>query len=252
MDQRERRLYLIRELLREQNSNMVIPEDQKEQEKLLRALMNERRPAPITPEFERIQNEYLNQFIGERGITRITQLQEIEEDLYLWRGDITTLEVDGIVNAANKTLLGCFIPGHHCIDNAIQTFAGIQLRLTCDELVKRRGYEEPTGSAVITSAFNLPSRYVIHTVGPIVDDEVTKQDRIDLKSCYQSCLELADEQNLSSLALCSISTGAFGFPKKEGAQIAVDTVREYKKNSSLKIVFNVYSEEDEGIYRELL
>ena len=256
MDQSERRKYLISTLLREQPRyrDIGVPAAKDEQEKLLRSLMNVRLPAPIAPEFEQIQDEYLQQRNRERGIVRLSELSPIEPGIYLWRGDITRLKVGAIVNAANSGMTGCYHPCHACIDNCIHTYAGIQLRNACDTIMQRQGYEEPTGQAKITSAFNLPCDYVIHTVGPIVDGPLTYEHEKLLASCYRSCLALADENKVSSIAFCCISTGVFMFPNQRAAEIAVQTVRNYQHEtgSSIQVIFNVFKESDEFIYRHLL
>ena len=255
MTQEEKRIYLIKYLLAEDSTfRKYEPEtmSMQEQKDLLRSLMNIRMPAPLSEEFIRIQDEYLKQEIADKGITDIADLNSIENGIYLWQGDITTLKCDAIVNAANSQLLGCFHPLHNCIDNCIHTYAGIQLRNKCSELMKKQGYEEPTGRAKITLAFNLPCKYVIHTVGPIVNVNLTDEHRKLLKSCYLSCLKIAEENGLKSIAFCCISTGVFGFPKKDAAKIAVDTVREFKKQSDIKVIFNVFKDEDRIIYENLL
>ena len=172
----------------------------------------------------------------------------------LWRGDITTLGVDAIVNAANSQMLGCFVPGHHCIDNAIHTFAGIQLRLECARLMEEQGYPEPTGMAKVTGAFNLPSKRIIHTVGPIACGEASDLDRALLANCYTACLDAALEAGCESIAPCCISTGVFGFPQDEAAHIAVATVDEWldDHDNALDVVFNVFGETDERLYKALL
>mgnify|MGYP004524758729 FL=1 len=189
-----------------------------------------------------------------KGVTDISALTPIQPDIYLWQGDITTLKCDAIVNAANNQMLGCFCPNHGCIDNAIHTFAGVQLRLDCAELMKKQGHEEPTGQAKITPAYNLPCRFVIHTVGPIVYGRLTDKDCELLRSCYRSCLKVADENSLKSIAFCCISTGEFHFPNERAAEIAIDTVKKYKAEtqSEIKVIFNVFKDTDYKIYRELL
>ena len=146
------------------------------------------------------------------------------------------------------------MPGHNCIDNAIHTFAGVELRLACEELMEQQGYPEPTGQAKITPAFNLPCRYVLHTVGPIIDGPVTAQDEALLASCYRACLEKAAEQDLESVAFCCISTGEFHFPNEQAAQIAVETVKEFLKKQTgvKKVIFNVFKDLDKAIYEKLL
>lgn len=281
MTQAERRLYLITELLKEDKGSagfklglvpgneggFVIPDDEKSQRDILRALMNIRAPYPISDEFLRIQNEYLQQVNKERGITDIADLKPVREaggfdklnhrgQLYLWQGDITTLKVDAIVNAANSALLGCFAPLHICIDNCIHTYAGIQLRLACNELMQKQGHEEGTGLCKITPAFNLPSRYVLHTVGPIIYTSVGKREKILLANCYKNCLETASQNQLESVAFCCISTGVFRFPADLAAQIAVETVEmwlaENPDSSVKKVVFNVFGNKDLEIYKEVL
>lgn len=256
MTQEERRLYLIRELLDEQPEyvNLEIPTDEQKQKNLLRSLFNIRMPKPVTAGFLEVQDAYLREEIRNKGITNIADLTPIQEGIYLWRGDITTLLCDAIVNAANSQMLGCFCPCHGCIDNAIHTFSGIQLRAACAELMEQQGCEEKTGSAKITPAYNLPCRYVLHTVGPIIHGWLTKNDEDLLASCYRSCLELAEQNGVQSIAFCCISTGEFHFPNDKAAEIAVRTVKEYKAqtNSQMEVVFNVFKEIDYNIYRELL
>ena len=258
MTQDERRLYLINELLKERNEDCEIPDDEKSQKDLLRSLMNIRQPLPVSSEFLQIQDEYLQQVNKDRGITDIADLSPTERNpkLYLWQGDITTLKVDAIVNAANSALLGCFAPLHICIDNCIHTFAGIQLRLACNELMQKQGHEEGTGLCKITPAFNLPSRYVLHTVGPIIYTSVGKREKILLANCYKNCLETAAQNQLESVAFCCISTGVFRFPAELAAQIAVETVEmwlaENPDSSVKKVVFNVFGNKDLEIYQGLL
>ena len=174
--------------------------------------------------------------------------------IQLWQGDITTLRCDAIVNAANSGMTGCYVPCHACIDNCIHTYAGVQLRLECARLMNEQGHLEGTGRAKITPAYNLPCRYVIHTVGPIASDTVTKNEKELLSSCYRSCLELAEKYSAESIAFCCISTGEFHFPNDKAAEIAVQTVREYKKqeNSKIEVIFNVFKDIDLKIYQDLL
>lgn len=256
MTQSERRTYLIQALQQEneQYKNLVIPDDTAGQKQILRALFNIRMPIPVSDGFLEIQDAYLQEEIKRKGITEFSALTPVQDGIYLWQGDITTLRCDAIVNAANSQMLGCFCPCHGCIDNAIHTGAGVQLRLTCAELMKRQGHEEETGKAKITSAFNLPSRYILHTVGPIVDGFLTKKDEELLASCYRSCLELAALNGINSIAFCCISTGEFHFPNDRAAEIAIQTVTEFiqKKNSEIKVIFNVFKNLDYEIYRKLL
>ena len=233
---------------------MDIPSDEYNQKRLLRSLFNVRMPAPVSEDFLRVQDEYLQEEAARKGITDIADLEPVQKGIYLWQGDITTLKCDAIVNAANSQMLGCFNPCHGCIDNAIHTYAGVQLRNACYELMTAQGHEEPTGQAKITRAYNLPCQYVIHTVGPIVSGKLTARDCEMLKSCYLSCLKVAEENDVNSIAFCCISTGVFGFPQNEAAQIAVQTVRDYKEkhNSDIKVIFNVFKNEDLAIYKKVL
>ncbi len=256
MDQSEKRLYLIKELLREQPqyADIRIPKSENKQKNLLRSLFNVRMPAPADQEFLKIQDEYLKEETKRKGITDISQLKPVQDGIYIWQGDITTLRCGAVVNAANSAMLGCFVPCHGCIDNAIHTYAGIQLRLACADMMRRQGKEEGTGKAKITPAFNLPCDYVIHTVGPIVHGRLTKRDKDLLASCYRSCLELAAEKNIESIAFCCISTGEFHFPNRDAAEIAVSTVKDFRKKTKCKteVIFNVFKDMDRDIYRELL
>lgn len=256
MTQTERRKYLIAALLKEQPqySEIEIPPREQEQKILLRSLFNVRMPMSVNDEFLTIQNAYLQEETRQKGITSIGSLHPSQEGIYLWRGDITTLQCDAIVNAANNQMLGCFCPNHGCIDNAIHTFAGIQLRLACAEMMKRQGHEEETGKAKITPAFNLPCQYILHTVGPIIRGHLKQHDCDLLISCYRSCLELAEQYNLKSIAFCCISTGEFHFPNDKAAKIAIHTVKEYKEQaqSEIEVIFNVFKENDYKIYKRLL
>ena len=256
MNQTERRQYLIRALLDEQPQyrRITIPSDEAEQRQLLRGLFNVRMPGRIGDEFLRIQDEYLQEVTRQKGVTRLRDLTPMEPGIYLWQGDITTLACDAIVNAANSGMTGCYQSCHNCIDNCIHTYAGVQLRNVCAEIMEKQGYEEPTGRAKITPAFNLPSRYVIHTVGPIVQGRLTKRHEEQLASCYRSCLTLAEENGCKSIAFCCISTGVFGFPQDRAAKIAVETVRTYRatNHSSIEVIFNVFQNRDHELYRDLL
>ena len=256
MNQNERRIFLIQELLKENKryEDMEIPQDFEEQRTLLRALMNVRIAKNVDDEFIKVQDEYLKEEIKRKGIVDIDDLKPIKDGIYLWQGDITTLRCDVIVNAANSGMTGCYLPNHRCIDNCIHSFAGVQLRLECDEIMTKQGYSEPTGQAKITNSYNLPCKYIIHTVGPIINGKLTSEDCDLLESCYKSCLELAVKNNLDSIAFCCISTGEFHFPNDKAAQIAVKTVEEFmKKETSLKkVIFNVFKDMDKEIYRKLL
>ena len=256
MNQAEKRRYLIRSLQDEQPQyrNMQIPPGEAEQRRLLRSLFNIRMPAPAGEDFLKVQDEYLREETRRKGITRAADLVPAAEGLYLWQGDVTTLACDAVVNAANSGMTGCYQPCHSCIDNCIHTYAGLQLRLFCDGIMKRQGHEEPAGQAKITPAFNLPCRYVIHTVGPIVQGPLMKRHEALLASCYRSCLETAEENGCANIAFCCISTGLFGFPQRRAAEIAVQTVKNWKTDtqSGIEVIFNVFKDEDRQIYRSLL
>lgn len=256
MNQAENRAFLIRRLLDEDRRyrGMEAPADSYEQKRMLRSLMNVRHPKAIDAAFLTVQDEYLRRELEAAGITRLADLEPVCGDFYLWQGDITRLQCGAIVNAANSGMTGCYVPCHACIDNCIHTFAGIQLRLDCSELMERQGHEEPTGQAKITPAYNLPCDYVLHTVGPIIEDRVTPEDERLLASCYRSCLELAEQNLVTSIAFCCISTSVFQFPNQRAAEIAVETVQTYKAEtgSEMKVIFNVFKDLDLEIYRRLL
>ena len=229
---------------------MAIPENLEERQQLMRSLLNIRMPMPVTQEFLQAQDAELQAQLADKGTVEIDRQGLVE-----WQGDITCLKVDAIVNAANSQMLGCFVPMHRCIDNAIHSAAGVQLRLACQEMMQ--GGEEPTGSARITPGFNLPAKYVLHTVGPIVTTaRPIRQQEVQLASCYRSCLELADKNGLQSIAFCCISTGEFRFPNDLACEIAVQTVREYIASHPeihLKtIVFNTFKDIDHELYRNAL
>ena len=256
MTQTKRREYMIRYLLDEElkYKDTEMPDDIQAQKRLLRSLMNVRSPKSISEEFLRVQDDYLQEELSQKHITSVSDLLPLEPGIYVWQGDITTLACDAIVNAANSGMTGCYYPCHGCIDNAIHSYAGVQLRLECDAIIKAQGHEEPTGTAKITEAYNLPCRYVLHTVGPIITGSLKKQDEDLLASCYRSCLALAEEYGLKSIAFCCISTGEFRFPNQRAAEIAVKTVREYRMEtgSNMDVIFNVFKDLDDMIYRELL
>jgi len=252
-ESRNKRLdWLIGQLMNDvpQARGIGIPADTVGKRQLLRVLMNVREPKAVTEEFLAVQDAELQCQLREKGAVRLDG-----DGIDIWQGDITRLAVDGIVNAANSQLLGCFVPLHGCIDNAIHSAAGVQLRLACAEIMARQGSSEPAGQAKITAGFNLPTAHVIHTVGPIVyGDEPTADDRALLAQCYRSCLRLADETGLKSLALCCISTGEFRFPNRLAAQIAVDEVRRFLPSAKHlhHVIFNVFKDVDKTIYEELL
>ena len=257
MNQAHRRLFLIRALLEERGESSLtkIPAEETEQRELLRALMNTRMPEALTPDMLAVQDAYLQQRLIERGGATSARTLDYRGRIALWRGDITLLAADAIVNAANDQMLGCFVPGHHCIDNAIHTFAGMQLRAACAKLMRTQGRPEPTGHVKVTPAFNLPSRFVFHTVGPIVANaRPSNTDELLLRQCYERCLTAATERHLDTIAFCCISTGVFGYPQRDAARIALDTVTGYLQENDphLKVIFDVFLPSDEAIYRELL
>ena len=258
MTQQERLRYLVEGLVAEYNEkhkeHLEIPVSEEEQLTLFRSLCNIRPAGAMPIEWMKVESEYLNTLAQEKGIVRIKDMEEREPQIYLWQGDITRLSVDAIVNAANNQLLGCFAPNHKCIDNAIHTFAGIELRMECARMTEYMEMPEKTGVARMTYGYNLPAKHVLHTVGPIIYDEVTDKERNELAASYRSCLELANAYNLHSIAFCCISTGEFRFPNEEAARIAVHTVRTYLKetNSKLKVIFNVFKDIDYDIYNKLL
>ena len=257
MNQSERREFLIRALLAERpdGEKIALPEGAMDQRALLRTLMNVRPPEPIGPKTLRVQDAYLEQRLIERGGATQASALPFCDRIAVWRGDITLLAADAIVNAANSQMLGCFVPGHSCIDNAIHTYAGMQLRLACAELMEQQGHEEHTGRVKVTPAFNLPSRHVFHTVGPVVPSHRPgPREELLLRSCYSSCLEQATHMGLSTLAFCCISTGVFGYPQEAAARVAIDAVRRHltQNDPDLKVVFNVFLASDEAIYRGLL
>lgn len=258
MKQRERLAYLLEFLLEEgpQYRNIPVPTKEAERRQLLRSLFNVRPPLPIGDDFLAVQDAYLQEELNAKTITDANTLPHAPGNslLSVWKGDITTLKVDGIVNAANSGMVGCFVPCHGCIDNIIHTNAGVQLRLACDALMEQQGHEEATGTAKITKAYNLPCKYVLHTVGPIVSGRLTTKHEEQLASCYRSCLTLATEHSLESIAFCCISTGEFHFPQKRAAEIAVQTVTKYLQEhpTRMKVIFNVFKESDHTIYSKLL
>ncbi len=255
MTQTQRRLYLLSYLIHESTryKELHIPPKEQEQKQLLRALMNVRPASMATDAFLKIQDEYLHYAIQEKGITDGNALSFVQEKISIWQGDITTLRCGAIVNAANSAMLGCFVPCHGCIDNAIHTYAGIQLRMACRAIMQEQGHPEPAGQAKITKAYNLPCEYIVHTVGPVITGKLTEQDCTLLACCYRSCLEAAEEKNVKSIAFCCISTGEFHFPKEKAAEIAVKTVTGYLKKSKIeRVIFNVYQDSDKAIYEKLL
>ena len=253
---------LIRYLIAEepQYSEIRIPEDLQGKRDLFRALRNVRPPRPVSGEFLRLQDEELQTQLQEKGVADVnydtpTTLNSKLSTLNfkIWQGDITRLRVDAIVNAANSRLLGCFHPLHRCIDNAIHSAAGVQLREECHRLMLQQGHPEPTGRAKITKAYNLPCKYVIHTVGPIIPNGIpTESQKEQLASSYHNIMACADENGLESVAFCCISTGEFRFPNQLAAEIAVRTIKDYLNAhpdcSVRQVVFNVFKDEDKRIY----
>lgn len=238
---------------------MEIPVGLKEQQLMMRALSNIRPPQPVSREFAEAQDKELKEQSAEKGVVEPDNIPACpgHPKLRLWQGDITRLRVDAIVNAANNRLLGCFIPLHGCIDNAIHSAAGVQLRLECQHIMEMQGHPEPTGCAKLTKGYNLPAKYILHTVGPIITDGIpTPKQKRQLADCYQSCLELADHHALGSIAFCCISTGEFHFPNRPAAQIAIASVTDYLDNhpaTNIKaVIFNVFKDEDLRIYKQLL
>ena len=275
MDHNETRIWLIDYLKKEAMGRRIVPtpEGEQEQKDLLRALLNIRMPAPVSQEFLTNQDAYFRRETILRGIVDEATLEPCSSDprLYIWQGDITRLKVDAITNAANSGMTGCYQPLHNCIDNCIHTAAGIRLRLECARIMNLQGYDEPTGQAKITPGYALPAKFVLHTVGPVVEGPLTDEHRRLLRSSYRSCLELAEQNELRSVAFCCISTGVFMFPAEEAASIAVGTVKEFldseeDKYSEIgsfigkeepyrgieKVIFNVFSDRDKVIYENLL
>jgi len=215
-------------------------------EALFRALQNITMPYDLSEEFYQKQDSVLQEILSRKEVMDVSG---VPDGITLYRGDITLLKADAIVNACNDKMLGCFVPGHHCIDNAIHSFAGLQVRRDMMAIMSKQGHDEPNGDCKVTKGYNLPSEYIFHTVGPIYSGR--KQDEIDLKNCYLSCLEKADEMELKSIVFCSLSTGVFGYPIDKASEIAVGTVRRYlsEKKSHLKnVVFDVFSEGDYNVY----
>ncbi len=274
MNTLERIQYLNRILLEEmpqyKADAATFPDETHAQRRLLRSLMNLRPPGSISTDFLQEQDILLREETAARGVVKLDELPTIADEtskditpqdaparnLVLWQGDITRLAADGIVNAANSAMLGCFAPCHGCIDNAIHSAAGLQLREACAQLMKQQGHPEPTGQAKITPAYNLPSKFVLHTVGPIIpsDRQPNEAEAELLASCYRSCLKLAADHQLKSIAFCCISTGEFHYPRKEAAQIALNTVSRWLASSvsEMKVIFNVFKDEDLEVYRKLL
>ena len=272
MNQQERRQFLIRRLLDEQPGyrEMAIPSGETEQRRLLRSLFNVRMPDEIGEDFLNVQDDYLRKRISENGIVGLAEIPTLADQgsmaphgsrLSLWQDDITRLGVDAIVNAANSQMLGCFVPMHTCIDNCIHSFAGVQLRLECHrqmEALRAKygpGYEQPTAVPMLTDAYNLPAKKIVHIVGPIVSGKLTPEAEAELAACYRNTLDLCAENGLRSVAFCCISTGVFGFPQGRAAEIAVETVSDWldaHEGQTDRVIFNVFTDKDRDLYAKLL
>ena len=271
--QEERLDYLLREFREDSGRyrNLEVGESYEDKRMALRSLMNIRMPGWMKEEVVRVQDEFLAEEAREKGIVTLEDIPSVKElygsdspfadKISIWQGDITRLSVDVVVNAANSQMLGCFVPCHKCIDNAIHSAAGIQLREECSRYMGSRRkqfgsrYEEPTGQAVLTKGYGLPAKYVIHTVGPIVRYQLTDALRKDLENCYQNVLRCCMENGIRTVAFCCISTGEFHFPNDEAARIAVKTVIHLLAENEEKfdrIVFNVFKDEDKVIYENML
>ena len=286
---REKVAFLIEHLLEDmpayREEAAALSQEERARRDFLRALMNVRPPLPLRADFLREQDALLREEREARGVVDGRSLPTVaaergakaavggkgdeadgfDESFVLWQGDITRLAVDAIVNAANSALLGCFVPLHRCIDNAIHSAAGLALRAVCDEIMREQGHPEPAGRAKITPGFNLPARYVLHTVGPIIVPAgspvhepgifagVTHEAQQCLASCYRACLDLAAERGLVSVAFCCISTGEFHYPPQEAAETAVAICRAWlhAHDAPMRIVFNVFKDEDLAIYRRI-
>ena len=241
-------------LLEERNEIAAFSYPYRVKRDLIWGYLNERMPNPVSSRFLEIQDKLFRAESVERGVVDVSSL-DYREGIALWQGDITRLNADAIVNAANNSLLGCFIPHHKCIDNVIHSRAGVQVRLDCSKIMGAQGEAEPSGCAKITLAYNLPSKYILHTVGPMVGVRVTDEDRRVLRNCYISCLNLAREMGLHTVAFCCISTGIFGFPGDEAAAIAVGAVKGWLLEADgcdMRVVFDVYLDRDLAIYRDVL
>lgn len=254
MTQEERMNILLEFLLSE--ASLPMPDNNSDKKQLLRGLWNVRPPHPVPQDILALQDEFLQEENGQKGIVRLEDLQSVHpgNNFYLWQGDITRLGVDAIVNAANSALLGCFVPCHACIDNAIHSAAGVGLRLECAQTMQKQGHPEETGKAKLTKGYNLPAKYVLHTVGPIIQGALTKEDCEQLAACYFSCLSAALQNGIHSIAFCCISTGEFHFPQQQAAEIAINAVRDFlsQGKSDIQVIFNVFAESDMKIYKKLL
>ncbi len=263
MTQDQRLDYLVEEFKADSDEykDLQTPNDKNGKRRILRSLMNIRMPRKMDGSVLRIQDDYLKERIRENGIVELSDIPVIRDGLSIWQGDITRLAVDAVVNAANSQMLGCFVPMHTCIDNRIHTFAGVQLRAECNRqmnLLRQRygkDYEQPTSVPILTDAYNLPAKKVVHIVGPIVQYKLTPVLEKDLADCYRNTLDMCRDNGLKSVAFCCISTGVFHFPNKRAAEIAVDTVTDWIKNNPRcmeRVIFNVFKDEDKRYYEELV
>jgi len=251
MDRLENLKNIIMYLMADEHVSHRIPSSLEERQRMMRALINVWEPRPIAEDFLTMQDAELQMQCEDKGVVEISDITPHTSDILLWQGDITRLKVDAIVNAANAQALGCWAPLHNCIDNCIHSAAGIQLRKECAD--KMQGRLLATGNAFITKGYNLPAKHVIHTVGPIIPDGIpTKEQEEQLAQCYRSCLDLAEQNGLESIAFCCISTGVFHFPNERAAEIAIETVKSYPRHALKTIVFNVFLDKDRDIYQQLL
>ena len=255
--------YLIEYLLEESGRNKedYIHRDKKT---LYRALVNIREPKPISDDFLKAEDEYLKEELKKTKITDVKNIKSVKEKykktkitnsdvICIWHGDITKLKIEAIVNESNSKGIGCFIPNHKCVDNQINTFAGVRLRLECDEIMKPLNYKLETGKAIITKAYNLPAKYVIHTVGPVVEIQVTDENEQGLANCYINSLELAIQNNIRTIAFPCISTGIFDFPNVAASRIALKTVDDFiskNKDKFDKVVFDLWTDDDFEVYEQ--
>ena len=258
MDRLENLKNIIMYLMADEHVSHRIPSSLEERQRMMRALMNVWEPKAISNDFLTMQDAELQMQREDKGVVGLENVAAANYSLFtfhssllLWQGDITRLKVDAIVNAANAQALGCWAPLHNCIDNCIHSAAGIQLRKECAD--KMQGRLLATGDAFITKGYNLPAKHVIHTVGPIIPDGIpTKEQEEQLAQCYHSCLDLAEQNGLESIAFCCISTGVFHFPNELAARIAIETVKSYPRHALKMIVFNVFLDKDRDIYQQLL
>ena len=243
---------LISYLLEERKETMILSKNDEENFKLFRTLINIRKPIHMEDSFLKIQDTFLKNELQKKGITKLEDLEPIAKNIYLWQGDITTLEIDAIVNSSDETLLGCFYPCHDCVNNAIHTYAGIQLRLKCKNIMDKQGHLESVGGAKVTNSYNLASDYIIHTVGPNIEDKLYDDDIEELKICYKSCLNISKNYEIKNIAFPCISTGSNRFPNKIAAEIAIKEALSFQKQNDINVVFNVFNNEDYKIYSDLL